>query len=131
MSSYRCRKCKNGILIAAVQGHNETELTETYECDACGHVAVIPSRMIICSQMVTSFIGGLITAYLFIEQLSIFVTVVQFNIERNLTQNIVLLVVSLLFLAGFGYTLYTGMQGLAKRKFYLKAPQRDKRVRAS
>ncbi len=121
MSKYCCPKCRQGVLRPVVLDEHETELSETFICSNCQHQAKIPAAMIIFSQVLTSVVGGVVTAYLFIEQLSAFVTIIQFGIDANLTKNVSLLIIALLFLIGFGYTLFIGLQGFARRQLYLNA----------
>ncbi|WP_020409517.1 hypothetical protein [Hahella ganghwensis] len=124
MNRYRCRKCKQGILKPIIVDDHETELSESFICSRCHHKAKIPAAMIVFSQMLSSLAGGVVTAYLFIEQLSILVTSIQFGIDANLTKNISLLIISLLFLLGFGYTFFIGLQGFSRRQLYLSADLR-------
>ena len=121
MSKYRCRKCRQGVLKPVILDEHETELSETFICSHCQHKAKIPAAMIVFSQILTSIVGGVVTAYLFIEQLSVFVTTIQFGIDANLTKNVSLLIIAFLFLIGFGYTLFVGLQGFARRQLYLNA----------
>ncbi|OZG73868.1 hypothetical protein BTA51_08760 [Hahella sp. CCB-MM4] len=121
MTKYLCRKCKKGVLKPIVVDEHETELSELFICSHCHHKAKIPAAMIVFSQIVSSLAGGLVTAYLFIEQLSILVTSIQFGIDANLTKNVSLLIISLLFLLGFGYTLFIGFQGFSRRQIYLNS----------
>ena len=118
-TQYQCPRCKTGILTPLVSEEHETEISEHYVCNQCKHHANIPAKQIIACQLLSSLFGGIITAYLFLEEMQTLVTYIQFDISTSLTKVVALLLVSLLFLLGFAYILYVGLQGIKKRNRYL------------
>ncbi len=115
-----CRSCQQGRMEATLEV-NELEGTDTYICDHCGDSAVIPSPLIIFSQIFCGITGGLVAGYLcFIQTLTLIVTL-QGTHDASPTEVGALLLIALLFLAGFGYTLYQGCRGLRIRRLYVSA----------
>ncbi len=98
----------------------EPEYTDIFACDQCKHQATIPSLVIIFSQISSAVVGGMLSAYLFIQQLSKVLTAFQFNTIDNLSENISLMLIAALFLLGFGYTFYRAVVGISRRKKYFR-----------
>lgn len=67
--------------------------------------------------------GGLFAAYLFIQQLSVFVTIIQLRSDASITKPILLMSISMVFLVGLGYTLMVGLDGLSRRRLFQKAAE--------
>lgn len=116
-SIFTCTKCKQGRMYPLHQ-EGEPEYTDIFVCDKCDHTATIPSLVIIFTQFLSAIIGGTVSAYLFIQQLSKVLTAFQFNTSDQISSNISLMVIAALFLCGFGYTLFRAFIGVTRRKKY-------------
>ncbi len=96
----------------------EPEYTEKFQCTECGHTAIIPSMTIIVSQFFSGLIGGLITLFLFIEELSSLMKAFQFNVTEGMTRNVFLVSISTLFIFGFTFILYRAYRDYQIRRLY-------------
>ncbi|PID44841.1 MAG: hypothetical protein CSB48_00560 [Proteobacteria bacterium] len=97
---------------------SEPEYTENYQCTECGNSAIIPSLTIVSSQILTAIIGGVVTVFLFFEELARLLTAFQFNISEGMARHIFLVSTATLFIAGFVFILYRACRDLQTRKRY-------------
>ena len=112
-----CKKCSRGLMFPVIE-EGEAEYTENYQCNNCGHVATIPSVLIIVSQLFTGIVGGLFSLVLFIEELETLMTAFQFNISVSIATDMALLSIALIFIAGFTFTVFRAVRDIRKRKSY-------------
>ncbi len=119
-SAFFCTMCKQGKMEPLLQ-EGEPEYTDMFECDQCNHQATIPSLVIISSQLISAIMGGALSVYLFIQNLSKVLTSFQFNTTDKHSLNFTLMVIAALFLVGFGYILYRAFIGISRRKIYKRS----------
>jgi len=117
-NKFICAKCKQGSMIPATQ-EGEPEYTDTFVCIHCGHRATIPSLVIIFSQIISGIMGGIICLYLLIINLSKVLSGIQFGLNNYIISNTVFVLISLVFLCGFGYTFYRAITSMIFRQRYL------------
>ena len=123
-SIFTCTKCKQGKMNPLHQ-EGEPEYTDIFVCDKCDHTATIPSLVIIFTQFISAIAGGVVSVYLFFQQLSKTLTAFQFNTTDQLSGDIVLMVVAALFICGFGYTLFRAFIGVNRRRKYRKGDKTE------
>jgi len=120
-----CTQCKIGEMRPAVQ-EGEPEYTDHFICRNCQHHDTIPTRDILFNQILTGFIGTIISIYLFITHLSGLFSGIQHGKMRNALQDASLTIVSTIFLFGFFYILFQAYIGFKYRHKY--ASPRTKRL---
>ena len=128
MTDYKCPKCKKGILKTYVNESLEAETSELYTCSTCRFQTIIPSLSIILGQITTGSIGSTFATYLFLQQALEINEIIQLSPNLSYTKPVTLLSLSFFLLAGLGYTLIMGVNGLLKRRLFKKYVLSPKKV---
>ena len=115
-----CVKCKQGLM-DPIRLDDEPEYTDRYQCGHCGHIATIPSAIIVFSQIVCSLMGGSLTFYLLIQQIGIITQ--SLGSGEGLWGATLPALVGITFILGFVFTLQQGVRNLALRYRYKHAHQ--------
>ncbi len=119
-----CTNCRQGLM-DPIRDEDEPEYTDRYQCGHCGHMATIPSVLILCSQILSALLGGGITTYLLhrhaTEALSLFRST---GYGQQLLTDGGLALAALLLLAAFIYLFYRACKGISKRLRYRLPPPR-------
>lgn len=77
---------------------------DRFRCSYCSHRATIAPPMISVTQLASCLLGTLITGYLLLRHLVSAVGAFQSEHTRTILSDSSLVILALLFLAGFGYT---------------------------
>ena len=112
-----CTNCRQGLM-DPVRDDEEPEYTDRYQCGHCGHLATIPSWLIIISQIVSAVFGGGVTLYLLIEHGGNAFRLWENGGEGNLPGQLALVLAALTLVAGFIYILLRALAGIALRRRY-------------
>lgn len=118
-----CTNCRQGLM-DPVRDDEEPEYTDRYQCGHCGHIATIPSLLIITSQIISALLGGGITVYLLILHGGNLIELWQYGGEGSLLHEGALATAALLLLSGFIYIFFRAGSGIALRLRY-RQPQRS------
>ena len=112
--------CRKGKMLPDDQ-EGEPDYTDNFVCQHCQHRDTITTVPNICSQVLTSLVGGGIGVYLLIG--------VVHELARGAGQDgatafkiIALLLVACLFITGFAYVLFQAYRGYRQRRAYLTTP---------
>jgi len=117
--AYSCNKCKNGRMEPDCQ-EGEPEYTDIFKCSNpdCGHIATIPSVVIICSQLFSAIFGGAITVYLFILNIAVLISAKSLAFGAYFIRHGLLLFAALALLLGFGFLFYKAIGGILIRRHF-------------
>lgn len=118
--SYECNKCRHGYM-KPVASDDESEYTDTFECDKCGYQSLIPSGVIILSQLLSAIIGAGLTGYLLLIHVSKMMTAFQFNDYATIWKNLPQAGAATVFIAGFIFILYKAFNGFLLRKRFVRS----------
>lgn len=118
-----CRNCGIGFMETAHQD-GEPEYTENYQCSNCGHTAIIPSAVIISSQLFTGLLGASTSLYLLLEELYKILEAFQISTVINMASSLLLLLLATFFFLGFIYTFYRAIKGIGLRRLYRRRDSR-------
>ena len=118
-----CTNCRQGLM-DPVRDEEEPEYTDRYQCGHCGHMATIPSLLIITSQIISALLGGGITFYLLVLHGGNLVELWQYGGDGNLLHEGGLAAAALLLLSGFIYIFIRAANGIALRLQY-RQPKRS------
>ncbi|WP_133736013.1 hypothetical protein [Halospina denitrificans] len=105
-----------------IRDDEEPEYTDRYQCGHCGHIATIPSVLIVTSQIISALLGGGITVYLLVLHGGNMLQLWQYGGEGSLLHEGGLAVAALLLLGGFLYIMVRAASGIALRVRY-RQPQ--------
>ena len=100
----------------------EPEYTDTFKCNNpdCGHTSVIPSVVIIFSQLFSAITGSGISLYLLIIHLTELLLVKGTPPSAFLVHHVMLMLLALGFIACFGYLFYKAVEGITLRRHFKK-----------
>lgn len=118
-----CTNCRQGLM-DPVRDDEEPEYTDRYQCGHCGHVATIPSVLIITSQIISALLGGGITIYLLALHGGNLIELWQYGEGGSLLHDGGLTALAILLIAGFAYVFYRAACGIALRLRY-RQPQKS------
>jgi len=118
-----CTNCRQGLM-DPIRDEEEPEYTDRYQCGHCGHVATIPSWLIILSQIISAFIGGGVALYLLTQHGGDAIQLWQHSGDGNLLHETTLALAALTLLAGFIYILFRAAASIALRMRY-RHPKRS------
>ncbi|TDT41662.1 hypothetical protein DES49_1764 [Halospina denitrificans] len=116
-----CTNCRQGLM-DPIRDDEEPEYTDRYQCGHCGHIATIPSVLIVTSQIISALLGGGITVYLLVLHGGNMLQLWQYGGEGSLLHEGGLAVAALLLLGGFLYIMVRAASGIALRVRY-RQPQ--------
>jgi hypothetical protein len=105
-----------------VLSEGEPDFTDRYLCDTCQHEDHIPTMGIILGQLATSLFGGAISSYLFATRFKRMLGNIEHSDLSHILGDVILLLLALLFSAGFVFLLKRGVQGFNHRHAYLRPP---------
>jgi len=117
-----CIECKKGIMRPAL-GEGEPDFTDRYICENCQFEDYIPTPGIIAGQFVTCLIGGAICLYLMIGRFDRLLAGIYHHTLQNVVSDSLLLLIALMFLAGFVFVLNKSYKGMHHRRAYLAGNQ--------
>lgn len=113
-----CIECKKGIMRPAL-GEGEPDFTDRYICENCQFEDYIPTPGIIAGQLITFLSGSAICIYLMIQRFEELMAEISSNQMQHAFSDMLLLLIALMFLAGFVFVLIKSYQGLHHRRAYL------------
>lgn len=113
-----CIECKKGIMRPAL-GEGEPDFTDRYICEHCQFEDYIPTPGIIVGQLITFLSGSAICIYLMIGRFEELMAGISNNQMQHAFIDMLLLLIALMFLAGFVFVLIKSYQGLHHRRAYL------------
>ena len=117
-----CTNCRQGLM-DPIRDEEEPEYTDRYQCGHCGHIATIPSVLIITSQIVSALLGGGITLYLLVLHGGHLLELWQYGGKGSLLYEGALAALALLLLSGFLYIMVRAASGIVLRLRY-RQPER-------
>lgn len=118
-----CTNCRQGLM-DPIRDEEEPEYTDRYQCGHCGHIATIPSMLIITSQIISALLGGGITVYLLVLHGGNLLELWQYGGEGSLLHEAGLSAAALVLLSGFLYILVRAGSGIALRLSY-RQPEKN------
>lgn len=113
-----CIECKKGIMRPALS-EGEPDFTDRYICESCQFEDYIPTPGIIAGQFITCLIGGAICLYLLVGRFDRLLAGFYHNNLQHSVSDALLLLIALVFLAGFVFVLNKSYKGLHHRRAYL------------
>ena len=117
-----CTNCRQGLM-DPIRDEEEPEYTDRYQCGHCGHIATIPSLLIITSQILSALLGGGITTYLLVLHGGNLIEHWQYGGDGHLLHDGGLASAALILLSGFLYILFRAASGIALRLRYRQPEQ--------
>lgn len=108
---YVCIECRKGLM-DPVSRLDEADATDRYQCSYCGQKATIPPLMISLTQIASCILGLGFTLFLLFRHLNNALTSFQLDLNTNITSDLLLSGLALIFLAGFGYTIFRASHNL-------------------
>lgn len=108
---YVCIDCRKGLM-DPVSRLDEPNATDRFQCSYCGHRATIPPLMISLTQIASCLLGLGFTVYLLLGHLNRALKTFQLDLHADVTSDLLLSGLALIFLAGFSYTIYRAIANL-------------------
>ncbi|TBW59105.1 hypothetical protein EZI54_01985 [Marinobacter halodurans] len=101
---YVCIDCRKGLM-DPVSRLDEPDAADRYQCSYCGHRATIPPLMISVTQILSCILGLGFTLYLLLQHVGRTLKAFQLGLHGDMTSDVLLSALALLFTASFGYTI--------------------------
>ncbi|ROU01579.1 hypothetical protein EB809_03750 [Marinobacter sp. R17] len=114
---YVCIDCRKGLM-DPVSRIDEPDAADRYQCSYCGHRATIPPLMISLTQILSCVLGLGFTLYLLFRHIGNALKAFQLGLHGDMTADILLTGLALLFAAGFTYTILRASHNLRIQFLY-------------